>query len=324
MLYEIVPITMLKPLEKVFPCHLKNLEKMIDNDGFLLKALIVDKKTGIILEGNHRYAYLLKKGFIEVPVHFVNYNDENIRVGAKLKHRFLIEGTLKLSKKVCIDRGLSGDLFPPRTTRHFFTFRKRDINLDLNFLKYGPPVDVSHLIADVDISEEIANNECYVKEIDEELSVIISYLDEVYQTRCYLLEQIELMDLMRETVFFPGKFHPPHIGQIQTILKLIPKYKKVIVGVSEHMPDDAITTPTEILNALKDLFKPFNNVEVCIIKGILVEKKDTEGLPYFDVLLSGNPDVLDWAKKLNVRCDYIDRSFGALCSGTQVRKFINV
>ena len=68
MKYEIVPISRLRPLEKVFPEHLKNLETMINNDGFLLKAIIIDKKTGIVLDGSHRYVYLLKNGYKEAPV----------------------------------------------------------------------------------------------------------------------------------------------------------------------------------------------------------------------------------------------------------------
>ena len=179
MKYKIVSIRSLVPLEKVFPTHLKNLEKMIDNDGFMLKAIIIDEKTGIVLDGSHRYVYLLKKGFKEAPVYLVNYNDENIRVGTHLRHRFLIDGDSGISKKECCSRALSGNLFSPRTTRHFFPFRKADISLPLDRLRKGKPVDVKHLISDVDTSEEITHNKTYIKEINEEVEVIIQYLSEV-------------------------------------------------------------------------------------------------------------------------------------------------
>jgi len=127
-----------------------------------------------------------------------------------------------------------------------------------------------------------------------------------------------------KTVFFPGKFHPPHLGQIQTILNIMSKYQKVIVGVSEHKPEGGqIMTPQEIITSLKDLFKHFDGVDVCLIKGVLVEKTDLSGLPQFDLLLSGNPDVLSWAEKLNLNAEYVPRSYGAGCSGTNVRRVLN-
>jgi hypothetical protein len=39
MKYDVVSIEKLRPLEKVFPRHLKNLEEMIDRDGFILKPI---------------------------------------------------------------------------------------------------------------------------------------------------------------------------------------------------------------------------------------------------------------------------------------------
>lgn len=44
------------------------------------------------------------------------------------------------------------------------------------------------------------------------------------------------------TAFFPGKFHPPHLGHAKTILKLITSYDKVVIGISEDVPEDQFTT----------------------------------------------------------------------------------
>ncbi len=321
MKYEIVPITELKPLEKVFPTHLKNLEQMINKDGYVLKSLIADKKTGAILDGSHRYVFFLKHGYKEVPVIWSDYDDENVRVGTLLSHRFLLEQEPSITKAECRKRALEGNLFPPRTTRHFFTFRKPDIYLSLEKLKKGDPVNVDHLIADVDVSFEIEHNKKYINEINDEIEIIVQYLEEVSQTKKYLLAQIEKMDQFRQTAFFPGKFHPPHIGQIQTILKIIPKYRKVIIGISDDMPKDIIiTTPKEIASLMAEFFSGFQNVEIAMINGVLIEKPDASGLPEFDVLLSGNPDVLNWAKKVGIKAEYIPRSFGIMCSGTEVRR----
>ena len=323
MKYNIIPIEKLNPIEFVFPTHLDNLETMINNDGFILKAIIADRKTGAIMDGSHRYVYLLKNGYKNIPVYWADYDDENVRVGSLLEHRFLIRSHTEITKKECRRRAIEGDLFPPRTTRHFFTFRKNDISLPLVELIKGSPRDVSHLIANIDISEELKHNKKYVEEINGEIEVIVDYLEEVSQTKKYLLTQIALMDQCRKVAFFPGKFHPPHIGQIQTILKLIPKYRRLIIGVSGDIPKIPVVLPEEIAVSLREVFVPFKNVEVILIKGILVEKTNICDLPDFDVLLSGNPDVINWANKMKINVEFVERSYGIMCSGTEIRNIIN-
>ncbi len=322
MKYEIIPIDRLIPLEQVFPTHFKNLEKMIDRDGFVLKAIIADKNTGTILDGSHRYVYFLKRGFKTVPVHWVNYNDENIRVGTHLSHRFLIEGDTNISKNECKERALNGNLFPPRTTRHFFPFRKIDIALPLDQLEEGSVEDTTHLIADVDVSEEIAHNEKYISEINEEIEIIVNYLSEVSQTKAYLTDQTTLMKHSREVAFFPGKFHPPHVGHILTILNILPKYSKLIIGVSEDCPEDRVTNVSDIVTTLNLFFKNFSTIDICTVQGVLIERASSEGLPDFDVLLSGNQDVLLWAEKHNIKFEYVSRSEGGFCSGTEIRPLL--
>jgi len=177
-------INKLKPLEKVFPRHLKNLAKMIDNDKIIKCPIIADKKTGIILDGSHRYAFFLSRGYKTVPVKFVNYDDENIRVGTHLMHRFLIKGSTNISKEEVIKRGLTGNLFSPRTTRHFFPFRKTEfINLPLSKLKKGKAVNIKYLIAKVSAEEELKHDNGYLMELEEEIDEIIKYLEELRQTK---------------------------------------------------------------------------------------------------------------------------------------------
>jgi hypothetical protein len=74
-----------------------------------------------------------------------------------------------------------------------------------------------------------------------------------------------------------------------------------------------------IHDILKDLFAPFDNVEVIKFFGVLVEKEDTVGLPEFDVLLSGNPKVLDWADRVGVRKEFLERSEGYFFRGQEIR-----
>lgn len=328
MRYEIVSIDALRPLEKVFPIHLKNLSSMILSDGYIKKSIIADKETGTVLDGSHRYVFLLKHGFAKAPVTWVNYFDDSVRLGTRLKHRFMVEDKPELKKEECIERALKGDLLPPRTTRHFFTFRKQDISVSLedlrgNIQSDGTRGNATDLIANVDVSEELNNNIAYLQEISEETEVIVQYLSEIWETKRYLSDQIFMMDNLREVVFFPGKFHPPHLGHLQTIMSLIPKYRKVIIGVSEDIPQDKkVVTPENVVSVLTEFFKSFKSVEVVKIHGVLTELKDTLGLPSFDILASGNKKVLDWATNMGVKVKYLPRSEGTLFSGTEIREEI--
>ena len=192
---EIVKIEKLKPLEKVFPNHLKNLSKLIYKTNIIQTPIIADQNTGIVLDGSHRYVFFLQHGYKRVPVRFVDYNDENIRVGSLLIHRHLVDDKNTISKSEVIERGLSGNLFSPRTTRHFFPFRKNEfVNIPLKDLGKGEPIDVSEMIADVDIQYEIDHNNKYLKEIEHEFDELIRYMEELRQTKMYLLKQVELMD----------------------------------------------------------------------------------------------------------------------------------
>lgn len=192
--YEIAPIKKLKPLERVFPTHLANLIDMIMGEGTIRLPIYADRKTGIVLDGSHRYAIFLHYGFDEVPVRWVDYDNENVRVGTHLAHRFEIDGDTNISKKEVLRRGRTGDLYPPRTTRHFFPFRKNPIALQINNLKKGTKKrDIAHLLGKVDVEGEIAHNLGFIKEIDHETKTIQKYLKEAQTTKKYLQSQVQAM-----------------------------------------------------------------------------------------------------------------------------------
>jgi cytidyltransferase-like protein len=108
----------------------------------------------------------------------------------------------------------------------------------------------------------------------------------------------------RKIGFFPGKFNPPHMGHFLTIMKLAKKYN-IIVGITEDRPINSF--PKEIILDLLNQLKEYG-IEIVEIKGRLIDKKDIFDLPYFDILLSGNPDVIDWAKKMKVDYKFVKRS----------------
>jgi len=193
MSYKLVPIEELRAIEMVFPHHLENLKRMIEADGKIRKPIIVDDKYNIVLDGSHRHIYMVLGNYKYIPVQYVNYEDPNIRVGSHLKHRFLDDGNIKVTKEEVIYRGLTGILYPPRTTRHFFPFRKYSINLPLDKIEKGNELDVSSHIAKVSLDKEIKHNENYIREIDEEAEEIENYNVEQSDTRRYLLKQIMMM-----------------------------------------------------------------------------------------------------------------------------------
>jgi len=166
---------------------------MIERDNVLKKPLIVDKKYGTVLDGSHRYAYLLEQGYMMAPVLLVDYDDESIFVGNHLKHRFFKDEKFTISKAEVRSRAIHENLYPPRTTRHFFPFRKDDFPIDLEKLKKGDAQDIGYLLDEVSIEEEIVLNQNYINEIDEEIMIIEQYIQEQQETKSYLLTQIEMM-----------------------------------------------------------------------------------------------------------------------------------
>lgn len=323
MKYELVELERLIPLEEVFPSHLENIRQLIYRDGEMHKALIADRMTGTILDGSHRYAFLLEEGYKLAPVYWVNYQDENIRVGSKLAHRFLTDGCSLVNKSECIRRSSTGELFSPRTTRHFFPFRKNSITVSLTDLKPGPKRVIDHLLAKVNISEEISHNKSYLAEIDEELRILSDYIAEMVESRTYLTTQVDMLKASQPVIFFPGKFHPPHMGHVQTILQLASNCKKLIIGVTGDTPSNDIMTQNEIIQVLSDVLETFDNIEVLKINDTLTQKNDTCGLPRFDLLCSGNPDVISWAEKQGVKAKFVERSLGVHCSGEVIRTVLS-
>jgi hypothetical protein len=233
-IFEIVPIYRLKPLEYVFPHHLSNLESMITDT--INKPLIVDSNTGTILDGSHRYIYFFKNGFNEVPVWWIDYNDDRISTG------------ISMSKEEIIKRK---GLLPPRTTRHKFPFTKDDVPVKLNTLDKGEVRDASHLIWNSTKEEELLHN--------------LGYLHELKESERYILQQI---GMLKEKAVFPGKFNPPHIGHAATILKLKERYDLEVV-VTGDIPEDSILSQDEIVNEIRNLL-----VNVSKIEGKLTDLKE--------------------------------------------------
>ena len=315
----IVPIERLKPLEKVFKYHLKNLSELILKEGIVQTPIIADNKYGIVLDGSHRYIFFLMNGFKEVPVKFVDYEDEHIRVGSLLIHRHLINEKIQISKKEVVRRGIKGELFPPRTTRHFFPFRKNErINVSLDSLKKGENIDVKNFIANTTFQDEIDHNKKYLSEIENEFDELIRYMEEIRQTKNYLKTQILMMRKKSKSVaFFPGKFQPVHMGHITSLMKIYDDYDKIIIGITSDSP--SILSLQERREIFEKVLSKFNKFKYVFFDTALVDIKDKAILPKFDVCVTGNPIVVDYMKKNNFKTRILSRSEGVGYSGTEIR-----
>ncbi|WP_449448236.1 adenylyltransferase/cytidyltransferase family protein [Thermomonas brevis] len=192
--FKIVPTSTLKPLEKVFRHHFENIEKMIVADKIIFRPIIIDANNHIVLDGSHRYAFLVKHGYKYAPVISVNYADDSIFVGNHLKHRYLTDSSFVISKSEVIARALNENLFSARTTRHFFPFRKVDYPVALNQLEEGAHRNIDYLLDDSSLSHEIEADRKYIAEIDDELVVMNDYMREQQGVRKYLMRQIEEME----------------------------------------------------------------------------------------------------------------------------------
>jgi len=118
--------------------------------------------------------------------------------------------------------------------------------------------------------------------------------------------------------FFPGKFQPPHLGHIQTLMKIYPDYDEIIIGISEDDPQ--IIPPLKVKEIFESVLMYLPKFRIVLIKGTLTKWKTIDDLPEFDILLTGNEKVVKWAKEKGLKTALVPRSKGIGYSGTEIRK----
>ncbi|MDH7477507.1 MAG: ParB N-terminal domain-containing protein [Candidatus Bathyarchaeota archaeon] len=106
-----VKLNKLKQHEEVDPTHLKELKEEIASDKILKFAIVVDKNTNVILDGQHRFNAIKELGCKRIPVVYVDYYSPEIEVQSW-------KSNPHLTKKDVVEAGLSGRKFPPKTSKH--------------------------------------------------------------------------------------------------------------------------------------------------------------------------------------------------------------
>ena len=126
---KLLPIDALKPHENIIEDRIEGLLESLKRIGVLVKPILVDAKTMIILDGHHRVEALRRIGARMIPAILVDYDNEGlVRVSSWR------EG-VRVTKDDVRRAGLSGNLMPPRTSRHIVSFKIPDVNIPIDVLR---------------------------------------------------------------------------------------------------------------------------------------------------------------------------------------------
>lgn len=108
---HLIELNKLRQHEEADPKHLKELTQEIASDKILKYTIVVDQKTHVILDGEHRYNALKNLGCKRIPVIYVDYSSPNIEVQTW-------RNNYHLKKRDVIEAALTGKKFPPKTSCH--------------------------------------------------------------------------------------------------------------------------------------------------------------------------------------------------------------
>lgn len=128
---DLVSLEFLRPHEGTIPKKVDELEKMTHRWRAYVLPLVVDKKTGVILDGHHRHQVALRLDLKCLPCVQVDYiEDDTIELDVWPNC-----GRDYVSKEEVIKAGLNGELFAPKTSRHRLADHLPPISVPLTRLK---------------------------------------------------------------------------------------------------------------------------------------------------------------------------------------------
>jgi ParB-like chromosome segregation protein Spo0J len=110
----LVDMAWLKPHEEVQPHRVDELRSQFEKEGHVDVPLLVDRSTGTILDGHHRFTVGQVLGLHRMPALLFDYLDET---------RIAVDtwpgcGREHITKQEIIDLALRGERTPPKTSRH--------------------------------------------------------------------------------------------------------------------------------------------------------------------------------------------------------------
>lgn len=132
---RLVELDKLREHEEFDTEHLKKLTEEIASDKILKFAIVVDKNTNIILDGEHRFNALKDLACKKIPVVYVDYNSPDIKVKTW-------RNGLRLTKKDVIDAGLSKEKFLATTSKHMVRNGDKESHISSIEKKVDVPLEV--------------------------------------------------------------------------------------------------------------------------------------------------------------------------------------
>ena len=127
---ELVPVETLLPHEQVEDKQVDKLERMTLRWKAYTKPLLVDRKTGTILDGHHRAEVAKRMELQCLPCVLVDYLEDD-RVTLTVWPNC---GRDTLEKEEVVEAALAGELFPPKTSRHLLSDHLPPISIPLSRL----------------------------------------------------------------------------------------------------------------------------------------------------------------------------------------------
>ena len=127
---QLVPLEILRPHEHIIVKKVDQLERMTIRWNAYTKPLLVDRESGTILDGHHRYEIAKRMGLLCLPCVLVDYiSDDSITI-------ILWPGSdrSEISKTDVLEAASSGELFPPKTSRHLLSDDLPPISVPLSRL----------------------------------------------------------------------------------------------------------------------------------------------------------------------------------------------
>ena len=127
----LVETVSLRDHEEVIPDNLETRTSKLLSKGFH-KPIIVDRGSMVILDGHHKWTAAKSLGLARVPVIMVDYLvDEGVLVDVRPDC-----GKESITKTEVLEMGFSGEVFPPKTSRHTLPFKIPSIRILLSELTY--------------------------------------------------------------------------------------------------------------------------------------------------------------------------------------------
>ena len=120
----------LKDHEEVIPSNLEKRVSKMMSKGFY-KPIVIDNDSKVILDGHHKWTAAKLLDLDLVPVIIVDYlQDDTVLVDVWPE-----SGRQHITKEEVLEMGISDTVFPPKTSRHSFSFNLPSIGIPLDDLK---------------------------------------------------------------------------------------------------------------------------------------------------------------------------------------------